>query len=102
GRFLDARHRDAGVLNEANLVGLEGTGRGAPRFLVKQIAGAIARRIVWDLNLNDRVSRGERIGMIKFGSRTELYVPRSCRAEILVRPGERVRGGATPVARLGD
>lgn len=102
GKFLDARKEECSSQNEANWIGLASAGPGAPRFLVKQISGAIARRIVCRLRPGDRVSRGERIGMIKFGSRTELYIPVSARATILVCPGEKVRGGGTAVARLGD
>jgi phosphatidylserine decarboxylase len=66
--------------------------------LVTQIAGLLARRIVFWPRVGDRVERGQRIGMIKFGSRTDLVLPPG--AEWLVRIGDHVRGGATPVARL--
>ncbi len=102
GKFLDARRKECATENEAQWIGLEGEGAGAPRFLVRQVSGAIARRIVCDVRTGDRLERGRRIGMIKFGSRTELYIPLSARARILVCPGEKVRGGETSVARLGD
>jgi phosphatidylserine decarboxylase len=103
GKFLDARKKECSTENEANWIGILGEGRGAPlRLAVKQISGAIARRIVCPLRPGDAVSRGVRIGMIKFGSRTELYIPVSARATILVCPGKKVRGGGTAVARLGD
>ena len=65
---------------------------------MRQITGAIARRICPWAVVGDSLVRGERFGMIRFGSRTELLVPMD--AEILIRPGDRVRGGETPVARM--
>jgi phosphatidylserine decarboxylase len=65
---------------------------------VRQITGAIARRIVAWAKVGDDLKTGERFGMIRFGSRTELYLPLS--ATILVRIGDHVAGGATPIARL--
>lgn len=66
--------------------------------VVRQITGAIARRIVAWANVGDELKKGDRFGMIRFGSRTELYLPLS--ATILVRVGDHVAGGATPIARL--
>ena len=63
-----------------------------------QITGAIARRIVAWANVGDELRKGERFGMIRFGSRTELYLPLS--ATILVKVGDHVAGGATAIARL--
>ena len=65
-----------------------------------QIAGLIARRVVSYLKAGDRKERGEPLGVIKFGSRVDLYVPASYR--ILVRPGDRVRNGETPMAEAPD
>jgi phosphatidylserine decarboxylase len=94
GRFLDARHLDASTLNESRAWWLE-TPRGA--IAIRQIAGLIARRIVAWSQEGAAVNRGERIGMIRFGSRTEVFVPLEC--EVLVKPGDRVLGAATPIAR---
>jgi phosphatidylserine decarboxylase len=66
--------------------------------VVRQITGAIARRIVAWANVGDELKTGERFGMIRFGSRTELYLPLS--VTVLVRVGDHVAGGATPIARL--
>jgi phosphatidylserine decarboxylase len=66
--------------------------------VVRQIAGAIARRICAWKQVGDLVQRGERFGMIRFGSRTEVDLP--VESEILVKPGDRVRGGETAIARL--
>ncbi|MCS6969689.1 MAG: phosphatidylserine decarboxylase [Planctomycetota bacterium] len=97
GRFLDARHPEAAEANEANTLGIAcdpAVGRDL-RIVVRQIAGLIARRIVCTHGLGDRLQRGELYGMIRFGSRTELLVPLDRPHRVLVKPGERVRGGET-------
>jgi phosphatidylserine decarboxylase len=96
GKFLDARHPDCSPQNEAQFLGLET--KDGIRVGVKQIAGAIARRIVlWRLP-HEEVRRGELLGMIRYGSRVELFVP-SQKFEVQVQVGTRVRGGATPLVR---
>src|SRR5205085_168864 len=72
GKFLDARHPDCGSCNEANTIVLD-TADGP--VVMRQVAGLIARRIVRDVHAGDRVQMGQRIGLIKFGSRTELIAP---------------------------
>jgi phosphatidylserine decarboxylase len=94
GQFLQAFRPEASEVNEHNLVGLE-TGYG--RVLVKQIAGILARRVVCWVRPGQRLEAGERLGVIKFGSRVELYLPLG--AEPLVRVGEQVHAGMTLVAR---
>ena len=94
GQFLDARHLDASQRNEARAWWLESEGR---PVAVRQIAGLIARRILAWSKEGAAVERGERIGMIRFGSRTEVYVPLDC--TVLVKPGDRVLGASTPIAR---
>jgi phosphatidylserine decarboxylase len=94
GQFLQAFRPEASEVNEHNLVGLE-TGYG--RVLVKQIAGILARRVVCWVRPGQRLEAGERLGVIKFGSRVELYLPLG--AEPLVRVGEQVHAGMTVVAR---
>lgn len=96
GRFLDARHPDATSQNEAQEILLVGR---IP-VVVRQISGLIARRIVCPLKDGLEVERGARIGMIKFGSRTELYVPLRLAPECLVKVGDRVRGTASPLVRV--
>jgi phosphatidylserine decarboxylase len=95
GRFGNAMRARSAAQNEQNRITLE-TPSGA--VLVTQIAGLLARRIVFWPRVGDRVERGQRIGMIKFGSRTDLVLPPGF--EWLVRVGDHVRAGATPVARL--
>ena len=72
-----------------------------PVAVVKQIVGLIARRIIFPLNVGDTVRRGDRIGMIKFGSRTELTIPMRLKPTIRVTVGQKVRGAADIIAVLG-
>ena len=93
GEFLDARHLEVDIRNE-NQTWLLRTSRGP--VLVRQIAGLIARRIVGWKKQGDSVATGEKIGMIRFGSRTDLYFPASCTPQVQV--GQRVVGGQTILA----
>lgn len=72
---------------------------GSTRCLVKQIVGPVARRVVYWLEPNQTVQKGERIGMMKFGSRLDMLFPKGD-VEVLVRPGDKVQAGVTPVARI--
>jgi len=102
GEFLDARNPEAGKRNEAMTI--SGTAAcGSKRFpmAIRQISGAIARRIVCPVEAGRKLVKGEVYGMIKFGSRTELYLPVEG-VEICVKPGEVVRGGQTVIAILTD
>jgi phosphatidylserine decarboxylase len=94
GRFLDARDPRAAELNESRLLEIESAD--GFRVRLKQIAGRIARRIVGWAGEGARVAKGERIGMIRFGSRVELYMPAT--VKLAVKVGERARGGETVVA----
>ena len=95
GTFRDARSESVGE-NEHNLLGLElPDGR---RLLVNQIAGAVARRIVCKPEVGAELKRAQRFGMIKFGSRVELYLPLADGYEIAVQPGMRVTAGLTVLA----
>jgi phosphatidylserine decarboxylase len=91
---LDARKPESSLLNESRLWIFQGE-----RTLVgvKQITGAIARRIVPWSRVGDRLEKGDRFGMIRFGSRTELYLPME--TEILVKVGDKVQGGSSQVAQ---
>ena len=97
GRFFDARDRRAAEQNEATTILFRSPTLGP--YVVRQIAGLIARRIVCYAGAGQTYERGDLIGLIKFGSRTELYVPAEPGVELLVQEGDRVRGGATPVVR---
>jgi phosphatidylserine decarboxylase len=95
GLCLDARNPECSAKNEAMTWAFEN-----PRatLVVRQITGAIARRIVGWSQVGDRLEKGERFGMIRFGSRTEVYLPLS--ATVLVSVGDRVAGGTSAIARL--
>lgn len=94
GRFLAAWKEKASEANEQNVITIA-TAAGEIRF--KQIAGWVARRILCWTKIGDEVRIGQRIGMIRFGSRTDIWLP--AEAEILVRRGQHVAGGATQIAR---
>src|SRR5438876_3321166 len=95
GKFLNAMQANSAEENEQNIVTVEGEGR---TVIFKQIAGLLARRIVFTLKVGDHVARGERIGLIKFGSRVDVLLERD--AKIQVKPGDRVKGGASVLALL--
>ena len=95
GRFLNAMNKDSSEANESNLV--EFKTPWGPMF-VKQIAGLIARRIICDVKKGDAVRRGDKIGLICFGSRTEAFLP-LC-SEIKVQMGDRVQGGFSVIAQI--
>jgi phosphatidylserine decarboxylase len=94
GSFLPAYESEAAAKNERNEIELQD---GDFRVTVRQIAGVVARRIVCSIREKDRLERGQRIGLIQFGSRTEVLLPPD--VEILVKVGDRVRGGETAIAR---
>ena len=95
GAFLDARDPDASGKNACRTWAFQ---NGDTTVVVRQLTGLIARRIVGWSKVGDTLQKGERFGMIRFGSRTEVYVPLD--AEITVNPGDRVEGGVTIIARL--
>jgi phosphatidylserine decarboxylase len=99
GEFLDARAADCAVRNEQFWIDLTDAQTGG-LVRVKQIAGAIARRIVCWLKPHEDVEAGERLGMIKFGSRTEVSVPAELVQEALVKVGDTVYGGCTILLRM--
>ncbi len=95
GLFLNAMRADSNVLNESNTVVIEGEGC---TLQVKQIAGLLARRIVCFVKPGDTVQRGQRFGLIKFGSRVDVLMPAD--AVLRVRTGDRVKGGSTVLAHV--
>jgi len=95
GAYLDARDPDASGKNACRTWAFQNE---RDTFVVRQLTGLIARRIVGWSKVGDRVQKGERFGMIRFGSRTEIYVPLD--AEITVKVGDRVEGGLSVIARL--
>ena len=95
GKFLNAMNESCADLNEQNVVTVEGNGQ---TIVFKQIAGLLARRIVFNKNVGDAVVRGERAGLIKFGSRTDILFDSS--AKLNVKKGDRVKGGSSVLAYL--
>ena len=93
GQFLNAMNQASAEQNEQNIVTMEADGQ---KIVFKQIAGLLARRIVFNPKVGDRLERGQRVGLIKFGSRVDLLVDASARVNVKV--GDRVRGGASVLA----
>jgi phosphatidylserine decarboxylase len=102
GEFLNALDPNSALRNENMWIGLEEETPPHQRMVVRQIAGAIARRIVCALRPGDLLAPGERIGMIKLGSRTELIVADADGLQIDARLGQRVQAGRTVLARYAD
>ena len=94
GKKLAAFDEKASTENEQNRITLEGSGG---RVIFKQIAGLLARRIIFYPRKGDRLERAQRIGIILFGSRVDLFVPDE--AEVIVKSGDKVKAGRTELAR---
>lgn len=99
GRFLDARNPECSKVNEANEIEMFRSDEPKDRLLVRQISGAIARRIVCEAKTDQTLSAGQKFGMIKFGSCTELYVPVRENLHCEVSVGDKVKAGLTILAR---
>jgi phosphatidylserine decarboxylase len=95
GKFMNAMNQASADQNEHNTVTVEGDGT---VVIFKQIAGLLARRIVFNRKIGDRVERGERIGLIKFGSRVDVFLDPDAKVQIKV--GDKVKGGSTVLANL--
>jgi len=95
GKFLNAMSQASAEQNEQNIVRVEGDGQAV---IFKQIAGLLARRIVFHPKIGERLERGQRVGLIKFGSRVDVLCDAT--AALQVRVGDRVRGGASVLAYL--
>lgn len=93
GKFLNAMNPASAIQNEQNIVSVEGDDQ---TIVFKQIAGLLARRIVFNKKVGDRVERGERVGMIKFGSRVDILLDPS--ASVQVNVGDHVQGGSSVLA----
>jgi phosphatidylserine decarboxylase len=97
GLYLNAMDATSAERNEQNIVTVRGEGI---EIVFKQIAGLIARRIVFNYREGDKVERGQRVGLIKFGSRTDVILP--IEAELRVNNGQRVKGGASVLAEIPE
>jgi phosphatidylserine decarboxylase len=95
GKYLNAMSRASADENEQNIVTVEGDGQ---TVVFKQIAGLLARRIVFHPKVGDRLERGQRVGLIKFGSRVDVLLDAT--AALQVKVGDRVKGGASVLAHL--
>jgi phosphatidylserine decarboxylase len=96
GHYLNAMNPASADQNEQNIATVRGEGI---EVTFKQIAGLLARRIVFNLREGDTVERGQRVGLIKFGSRVDVLLP--AEAEVRVKVGQRVKGGASVLAAMG-
>jgi len=99
GKYKNAMNPQSGRVNESNELDLLRTDSPQDRLIVRQISGAIARRIVCDKVEGRELTGGQKFGMIKFGSRTELYVPLRENAKCLVKIGDKVKAGLTPLVK---
>ena len=99
GKCKNALNPQSGRVNESNDLALIRTDEPTDRLIVRQISGAIARRIVCAVTEGRQLAGGEKFGMIKFGSRTELYLPLRENAKCLVEIGDRVKAGLTALVR---
>ena len=97
GQFLDARVEESARVNESNLITLQ---VGEETIGVRQVSGKLARRIVCPIDVGDTLHQGQRFGMIKYGSTTELILPRPNDVTVLVSKGDKVYGGLTQLATL--
>ncbi len=96
GQYLNAMNPESAVQNENVLIKMRDSA--GKTIGIRLIAGLIARRIVPWVREGEKIAKGERIGLIQFGSRVDLYLP--LEAEILIQQGEKVRGGETPLAKM--
>ena len=99
GKFLSALKTESAEHNENALLGIAANEGGGTKIGVRLIAGVLARRIVPFVNEGEELIRGQRISLIQFGSRTDLYLPLT--ATVKIKPGDRVKGGETVMATLG-
>ncbi len=97
GKFLNAMNKDSALLNEQTLITIDA---GGYEVSFKQIAGLLARRIVCNLKVGDKVERGARMGLIKFGSRVDVLMPAD--VDLRVSKGDKVSGGSTVLAVFSD
>jgi phosphatidylserine decarboxylase len=97
GQYLNAMNPDSADRNEQNIATVSGEGM---EVTFKQIAGLLARRIVFSLRQGDIVERGQRVGLIKFGSRVNVLLP--AEAELRVKVGQRVKGGSSVLASMAE
>jgi phosphatidylserine decarboxylase len=101
GLFINALNKNCGKVNESNNIGMTRLKTPNDKMFVRQISGAIARHIVCDAKPGQEFTGGAIFGMIKFGSRTELYLPAGSSAKIAVKVGDKVNAGLTILGEYG-
>ena len=99
GKYKNALNPESARVNESNELWLTRTDSPQDRLIVRQISGAIARRIVCDTIEGQQLTSGQKFGMLKFGSRTELYVPLRENAKCMVKTGDKVKAGLTALVK---
>jgi phosphatidylserine decarboxylase len=99
GEYKNAKNPQTGELNESNELELVRTDSPQDRLIVRQVSGAIARRIVCVVKTGQKLAGGEKFGMIKFGSRTELYAPARENVKCLVQIGDKVKAGISALIK---
>jgi phosphatidylserine decarboxylase len=99
GKYKNALNPESARVNESNELLLTRTDKPQDRLIVRQISGAIARRIVCDTMEGQQLSGGQKFGMLKFGSRTELFLPLRENAKCMVKIGDKVKAGLTPLIK---
>jgi len=99
GQYRNAMNPESGRVNESNDIAMTRLDEPTDPLLVRQVSGAIARRIVCEAQIGQNFACGQKFGMIKFGSRTELYLPARDDANLLVKVGDKVRAGETILVR---
>jgi len=99
GQYRNAMNPESGRVNESNDIAMTRLDGSTDPLLVRQVSGAIARRIVCEAQIGQNFACGQKFGMIKFGSRTELYLPARDDANLLVKVGDKVRAGETILVR---
>ncbi|MFC1675587.1 phosphatidylserine decarboxylase [Planctomycetota bacterium] len=99
GKYLNAMNPMAGKVNESNDIGMVRLDHPKDKLLVRQISGAIARRIVCRTDTGEHLAAGQKFGMIKFGSRTELYLSAGENTKALVKIGDKVKAGITALVK---
>jgi phosphatidylserine decarboxylase len=102
GQFLAAMNPEASSVNESNAIAIRAEEGVDTQILVRQISGVLARRIVCQVAEGESRRRGERFGMVKFGSRAEVYVPLEAGFELSVKVGQRVRAGETVLGKFKE
>lgn len=97
GNYLVAYKSESSEKNEQTIIGIENS---CGKIVFKQIVGILARRLVWDIKLNDKLEAGQKFGMMKFGSRMDIFLPLNCR--IFVKTGQKVIAGESILASLDN